>query len=132
MALIFAVLSLVASAQVKTEVVRNAQSDPRLEIPKVRRCVDQVKEFLNSHEYATNDQNLNIIAACRNADPECVLSVGNNLDSHDRAKADKFLPVVRACSGEGMGKCYASVVDTVPSFDRNEPEEALALLKKCE
>lgn len=106
--------------------------DPRLEIPKVRRCVDQVKEFLTSTEYSTNEQNVNIIAACRNADPECVAVVGESLDSHERAKADNFLPLVRSCSGEGMGKCYKSVIDAVPSFDRNETKEAQVLLKKCE
>ena len=117
------VISVLASAAI---------SDPRLEIPQVRRCVDTVKSFLSSSEYSDDEENRAIIVACRDSDPECVSAVADGLNSHDRAQASKLLPLVKSCKGNGMGQCYRALSDRLPSYERNEISEAEALLKQCE
>lgn len=109
-----------------------AAEDPRMEIPDVRRCIDLTKGFLSSSEYSTAAQEEAIIGACRDADPKCVEAAGDSLESLVRSKAQNFLPVVRACRGRGMGACLAAMLDRVSSFDRREPPQILALIKKCE
>ncbi len=107
-------------------------ADPRLEIPSVRRCVDTAKEYLRSDQFAREDQQVQIITACRNTEAECVREIGEALSSHERAYAEKFLPLVKACKGEGTVNCLKAQVASIPSFDRNEASEVEGLLKKCE
>lgn len=106
--------------------------DARMAIPSVRVCVDLTQGYLSSTEYDSRDQQEAIIGACRDADLACVRQAGDAMESYARSKAAAFLPVVRACRGRGMGSCLAALLDGVPSFDRREPDQILALLKKCE
>lgn len=107
-------------------------ADPRLEIPAVKKCVDTVKEYLRSDQFAKDEQQTQIISACRHTEAECVREVGEALSSHERAYAEKFLPLVKACNGIGTAQCFKAQVATLPSYDRNEAKEAEALLKRCE
>ena len=108
------------------------EPDPRLAIDSVRDCVDQVKNFLRSDEYVTEEQNRAIVSACRDTEAKCVTEIGNSLSSFERAKAAGFLPLVQQCKGKGTGQCFHAVTERVPSYERNELGEVSALLKKCE
>jgi hypothetical protein len=107
-------------------------ADPRLEIPAVKRCVETVKEYLRSDQYQKEDQQTQIISACRNTEAECVRELGEALSAGERSQAAKFLPLVKGCQGNGTVYCFKAQVAAMPSFDRNEASEAEALLKRCE
>lgn len=107
-------------------------ADPRLEIPAVKKCVDTVKEYLRSDQFVKDEQQTQIISACRHTEAECVRELGEALSASERAQAEKFLPLVKACSGPGTSQCFKAQVASLASFDRNDANEAEALLKRCE
>jgi hypothetical protein len=109
-----------------------AVDDPRTAKPEVAKCVEVAKEYLRSGEYDDQDEELAVIAACRDVESDCLRAVGENLSSSERAYASTFLPVIKSCRGPGMGACYRQATSRMISFDYREAAQAQAILKKCE
>src|SRR4051794_590636 len=81
-------------------------ADPRLEIDDVRHCVENSKKFMRAFEYTGQENEQDLIAACRKADPDCVTEAGESLHTSVPLEPKAFLKIVRACKGRDMGKCF--------------------------
>lgn len=109
-------------------------SDPRLKKNDVKKCFETTKRYLSSSEYYGKENEEKIIGACRGVDPDCVAAVGDSYRpiSIQSSRAGEVLSLVRGCRGKNMGKCFNALIAGVPSFDRREASQILALLAKCE
>jgi hypothetical protein len=108
-----------------------ALEDPRQAIKSVRECTEAAKSYRASTEYTGDDNERALLAACRNTSADCVHAVGDSLHSVEPHPGKTFLDLVRACHGHGMAKCFRAAADKVPSFERQEYAQILALLAQC-
>lgn len=106
--------------------------DPRLQIPSVAECTQKARAIMPSEMNVGPLNEQSLVTACRDSDPDCVAQIGESLHPKEKPSRDDYLKLIKACHGREMGKCFRFAKDSVPSFNRQEVSQLLALLQKCE